>query len=92
MQRIGSFFIENLRWFLCPWGSPSKNIGVGCHARLQGIFLTQGPKPHLLHLLHWQEGSLSLAPPGWLQSLGFHRVEHDIASTQAKEVPQRDGF
>ena len=26
-------------------GSLSKNIGVGCHALLQGIFLTQGFKP-----------------------------------------------
>ena len=26
----------------CPWDSPGKNIGVGCHALLQGIFLTQG--------------------------------------------------
>ena len=26
---------------LCPWDSPGKNTGVGCHA-LQGIFLTQG--------------------------------------------------
>ena len=27
---------------LCPWESPGKNTGVGCHALLQGIFLTQG--------------------------------------------------
>ena len=38
--------------------------GVGCHALLQGIFLTQGSDPCLLCLLHWQVGSLSLAPPG----------------------------
>ena len=24
------------------WDSPGKNTGVGCHALLQGIFLTQG--------------------------------------------------
>ena len=30
--------------------SPGKNTGVGCHALLQGIFLTQGSKPSLLHL------------------------------------------
>ena len=35
-----------------------------CHALLQGIFLTQGLNPALLHLLHWQVGSLPLAPPG----------------------------
>ena len=44
--------------------SPGKNTGVGCHALLQGIFLTQGSNPHLLHLLHWQVGSLPLALPG----------------------------
>ena len=26
----------------CPWNSAGKNIGVGCHFLLQGIFLTQG--------------------------------------------------
>ena len=34
---------------LCPWGFPGKNIGVGCHALLQGIFSTQGLNPGLLH-------------------------------------------
>ena len=34
---------------LCPWDSPGKNIGVGCHSLLQGLFLTQGSNPHLLH-------------------------------------------
>ena len=34
------------------------------HELLQGIFLTQGWKLSLLHLLHWQQGSLPLAPPG----------------------------
>jgi len=32
----------------CPWDSPGKNTGVGCHALLQGIFLTQGSKPCLV--------------------------------------------
>ena len=29
--------------------SPGKNTGEGCHALLQGIFLTQGLNPGLLH-------------------------------------------
>ena len=33
---------------LCPWDSPGKNPGVGCHALLQGIFPTQGSNPGLL--------------------------------------------
>ena len=41
---------------LCPWDSPGKNTGVGCHALLQGNFPTQGSNPGLLHcrwILHW---------------------------------------
>ena len=49
---------------LCPWDSPGKNTGVGKCFLLQGIFLTQGSNPHLLHLLHWQADSWPLAPPG----------------------------
>ena len=33
----------------CPWNSPGKNTGVVCHSLLQGIFLTQGSNPGLLH-------------------------------------------
>ena len=49
---------------LCLWDSPGKNTGVGFHALLQGIFPTQGSNMYLLHLVHWQVGSLPLAPPG----------------------------
>ena len=35
---------------LCPWDSPGKNTGVGCHFLLQGIFTTQGLYPGLLSL------------------------------------------
>ena len=35
--------------FLCPWDSPGKNIGVGSHSLLQGIFPTQGSNPGLLY-------------------------------------------
>ena len=34
---------------LCPWDSSGKNTVVGCHSLLQGIFLTQGLNPDLLH-------------------------------------------
>jgi len=46
---------------LCPWDSPGKNTGVGCRALLQGIFLTQGSIPGLLH---WQADSLPSELPG----------------------------
>ena len=51
----------------CPWDSPGKNTGVGCHSFLQGIFPTQGLNSHLFCLLHWRVGSLPLAPPNELK-------------------------
>ena len=38
-----------LTMLLSPWISPGKNTGVGSHSFLQGIFLTQGSNPGLLH-------------------------------------------
>ena len=46
-----------------PWDSPGENTAMGCDAFLQGIFPTQGWNSCLLCLLHWQMGSLPLAPP-----------------------------
>ena len=34
---------------LCPWDSPGKNTGVGCHFLLQRIFPTRESIPGLLH-------------------------------------------
>ena len=51
--------------------SPGKNTGVGCHFLLQGMFPTQGSNPQFLH---WQAGSLSLAPPG--MPLGIALTSH----------------
>ena len=58
--------------FLCPWGSPGKNIGMGCHALLQGYSQpTDGN-----HI------SLPLVPPekhtkecAWCQTLSYTRVQ-----------------
>ena len=57
--------------FVIPWtvarqsplsmGCPSKNMGVGCHFLLQGIFPAQRSNPCLLH---WQAGSLPLSRLG----------------------------
>ena len=56
-----------------------KNIGVGCHALLQGLFPTQRLNLHLLSLLYWQVGSLPPAPPGKsyvaIHSVYIHFVE-----------------
>ena len=39
---------------------PGKNVGVGCHTLLQGIFPTQGSNTHILHPLHLLEDYLPL--------------------------------
>ena len=66
---------------LCPWDSPGKNTGVGCHSLLQGIFLTQGSNPRLLCLLHWQVYSLPLAPPG--------KPHEGFEKTQKGKLPKK---
>ena len=40
---------------LCPWDFPGKNTGVGYHALLQGIFLTQGSNTRFLQPLHCRQ-------------------------------------
>ena len=75
---------------LCTRDSLGKNTGVGCHFFLQGISLTHGSKPCLLHLLCRQVGFLPAKPPGKLlhvvavqfscsimsNSLRSHRLQH----------------
>ena len=39
----------SLARLFCPWYSPDKITGVGCHCLLQGIFLTQGSNSGLLY-------------------------------------------
>ena len=60
---------------------------MGCHFLLQGIFLTQGSSPRLLHPLHWQVDSLATwasvsVSPGeplgelvWPQDAADHELE-----------------
>ena len=47
---------------------------MGCHALLQGIFPTQGSN----RLLHWQAGSLSLAPLGKPSTHTAHTLDNTI--------------
>ena len=58
-----------------PWDSPGKNTGIGCHFLPQGIFLTQGSNPNLLH---WQVDSLPLYHLGSL----LNRIE----KTSSEEI------
>ena len=49
---------------LCPWDSLGKNIGMGCHFLLQGIFPTQGWNPYFLCLLRGRQILYPLSHPG----------------------------
>ena len=49
---------------LCPWDSPGKNTGVGCHVLLRGIFLTQGTERTSLVSPGLQANSLPLSHQG----------------------------
>ena len=66
------------------WDSPGKNIGVGCHAYIQGTFPTQGSNLSLLNVLHWQVSSLSLS------SVQFSRSV--ISSSLEPHGPQHARF
>ena len=64
--------------------SPGKNTGVGCHALLQRLFLTQGSNSHLLSLLHWQADSL---PPSHLRSPCYkHLIRPGLRSQMAWHI------
>ena len=62
---------------LCPWDSPGKNTGMGCHTLFQGIFPTQGSNPESPAL---PADSLPSEPPGKLPNTWgylvspFHRM------------------
>ena len=47
--------------FLCPWNSPGRNTGVGCHCLLQGIFPTQESYIYFYNFCDFVFFSLSLS-------------------------------
>ena len=49
-SRVQLFATPRTARLLCLWDSSGKNTRKGCHALLQGIFLTQGSNPRLLCL------------------------------------------
>ena len=71
-------------------GSPGKNNGVGCHALLQGIFLTQGSNPGFLHCrqILYSEPPWKCARAGAAQLLSQRTLEpvrHEKDRAQRKE-------
>ena len=60
LPRHGLWFPMQATRLLCPWESPGKDTGVGCHFLLQGIFPGPGVEPRPLTL---QADSLLTEPP-----------------------------
>ena len=68
---------------LCPWDSPGKDTEVGCHALLQGIFLTQGSNLHLRQILYrWATVRISFLQP-FLMSIYLPLPRHPVHSSVA---------
>ena len=66
---------------LCPWDSPGKNIGVGRHSLLQGIFPTQESNPP------WQWGSLLLSHQR-SPRLQHRKRQRKISAPRARSQPR----
>ena len=61
---------------LCPWNSPGKNTGVGCHSLLHGIFPTQGSNRGFLHCrqILYRLRQLNASPKSHHHSVSFSNV------------------
>ena len=70
---------------LCPWDSPGKNTGAGCHALLQGVLPTQRSNLSLQCLLRWQADSLPLSHLG-SPRLPTAEIEQTFLSTDLASV------
>ena len=72
----------------CTIALSSQNTGVGSSSLLQEIFPTQGSNLCFICVLHWQESSLPLAPPGKPSSKVT--VEEILSSYSPHSVPEWD--
>ena len=75
------------------WDSPGKNMGVGCHVLLEGIFLTQGLNLGLSRLLHCQADYLPLSHlgfPGGSVVKNLPADAGDIKETQVRSLGWED--
>ena len=68
-------------------GFSRQEYWVGCHFFLKGIFLTQGLNLLSYVYLHWEAGSLPLAPPHNISAYvllnrRFEKVSGNVASSK----------
>ena len=84
---------------LCPWDSPGKNTGMGCHSLLQGVFPKGIQLVSLMSNPHWQAGSFttSTTMEALINIKGEQKVNKGNSSTKLNPpnkakfstVPQR---
>ena len=67
----------------CPWDSPGKNIGMGCHFLLQGIPPTQAASLHLL--LSIAGGLFTSVPAGKFQESRVYSKDSKILLIQKRQ-------
>ena len=89
-QLLGRLWLFATLWAvpLCPSDYPSKNTGAGCHALLQGIFLTQGLDLCLLQLLHRHVDSLPLSHLG----SDIYRITESLRCITETNIVQQSYF
>ena len=68
---------------LCPWDSPGKSTGVGCHFLLQGIFSIQELN---LGLLHCRQILYQLSYEGSMKTVGGVKSHLESAPIPAREA------
>ena len=87
---------SRVQLFVTPWtvalqaplsmGFSRQEYWSGLPCPPPGVFPTQGSNPCLLHLLHWQAGSLPLAPGRpWATVHQIARVRYNLASKQQQQ-------
>ena len=69
---------------LCPWDSPGKNIGEGCHFFLQGNLPDPGIEPVSPVSLALAGGFFTTEPPGKPLSIGAVTMKNSIETLQKK--------
>ena len=75
--------------FLCPWDSPGKNIVVGCHSLLQGIF-SSGDQTKVSCTIGrfftiWAIECMRLPKFKTLENLGIEKLKFTLSRTERKD-------
>ena len=92
LSRVPLFATPWIR-LLCPWNSPGKNTGVGCHSLLQRIFLTQESNPDLLDCRQILYPLSRQGSPKWgvREDTKKRRVKDLLDGTVDRNLPAKAG-